>query len=169
MTSLKIMTSLKTMTSLKIRSLIPCGMIVASLALSGNAIAADANVKSAPAHSHHARVVTHAAPRRHYAAARQPDDFGQFIQSLFGGGWTVRTSRGDAGSDAGSYDWSPSVDTSVPTDNGAAAAQAASDAEVQAIQQMNDENALNASMAAAEQQNDAANAAALQTEINAGN
>ena len=34
---------------------------------------------------------------------------------------------------------------------------------------MNDTNAMNASMAAAEQQNDAANAAALQTEINAGN
>jgi len=33
---------------------------------------------------------------------------------------------------------------------------------------MNDENALNASMQAAEQQNDAANAATLQTEINAG-
>ncbi len=34
---------------------------------------------------------------------------------------------------------------------------------------MNDENALNASMAAAEAQNDAANAATLQTEINANN
>ena len=33
---------------------------------------------------------------------------------------------------------------------------------------MNDTNALNASMAAAEQENDAANAATLQTEINAG-
>lgn len=47
--------------------------------------------------------------------------------------------------------------------------QAASDAENQAIQSMNDENALNASMAAAEAQNDAANAATLQTEINANN
>lgn len=47
--------------------------------------------------------------------------------------------------------------------------QASVDAEVQAIQQMNDENALNASMQAAEQQNDAANAATLQTEINANN
>ena len=33
---------------------------------------------------------------------------------------------------------------------------------------MNDTNALTASMAAAEEQNDEANAAALQTEINAG-
>ena len=40
--------------------------------------------------------------------------------------------------------------------------------ENQAIQEMNDINALNASMAAAEQENDAANAATLQTEINAG-
>jgi hypothetical protein len=161
------MTSLKRMTSLKTRSLIPCGLIVASLALSGSAIAADASVKSVPAHSHHARVVAHAAPRRHYAAVRQPDDFGQFIQSLFGGGFAPRVSRGEAGS----YDWSssPSVDTSASVDNGAQAAQAASDAEVQAIQQMNDTNAMNASMAAAEQQNDAANAAALQTELNAGN
>jgi hypothetical protein len=43
-----------------------------------------------------------------------------------------------------------------------------SDAENQAIQQMNDTNALTASMAAAEQQNEEANAATLQTEINAG-
>ena len=34
---------------------------------------------------------------------------------------------------------------------------------------MNDTNAMNASMAAAEAANDAANAATLQTEINAGN
>jgi hypothetical protein len=40
---------------------------------------------------------------------------------------------------------------------------------VQAIQQMNDENALNSSMQAAEQQNEAAQAAAIQTEINANN
>jgi hypothetical protein len=43
------------------------------------------------------------------------------------------------------------------------------DAENQAIQSMNDTNALNASMAAAETQNDASNAATLQTEINANN
>jgi hypothetical protein len=56
----------------------------------------------------------------------------------------------------------------IDTSSAATDAQAASDQEVQQIQQMNDESALNASMAAAEQQNDAANAATLQTEINAG-
>jgi hypothetical protein len=46
--------------------------------------------------------------------------------------------------------------------------QAASDTENQAIQSMNDTDAANASMAAAESINDAANAATLQTEINVG-
>jgi hypothetical protein len=45
---------------------------------------------------------------------------------------------------------------------------AASEQEDQEIQSTNDTNALNAPMAAAEEQNDAANAATLQTEINAG-
>jgi len=101
---------------------------------------------------------------------------------LGGGGWPIQYSN--LGNDAlrasashryaaapGSYDLSasPSYDPSTPTDNGAAASQAASDADNQAIQEMNDTNAMNASMAAAEEQNDAANAAAsLQTEINAG-
>jgi len=39
----------------------------------------------------------------------------------------------------------------------------------QIIQSMNDTNAMNVSMTVAEQQNDAANAATLQTEINANN
>ena len=82
----------------------------------------------------------------------------------------VRDVRGVSGSGGGSYDYSssPSDDTAVAVSSAAAQEQAASDEEVQAIQQMNDTNALNASMAAAEQQNDAANAATLQTEINAG-
>ena len=72
------------------------------------------------------------------------------------------------GSGGGSYDYSsPSFDNSAPIATGNDA-QAASDAENQAIQQMNDTNALTASMAAAEEQNDEANAATLQTEINAG-
>jgi hypothetical protein len=72
---------------------------------------------------------------------------------------------------AGSLDWSPSYDYSSAADASSAAsdAQAASDAENQAIQSMNDTNAMTASMAAAEQENDAANAAALQTELNANN
>jgi protein-tyrosine-phosphatase len=69
----------------------------------------------------------------------------------------------------GSSDWSPSYDTSVSVSSAGTDAQVASDAEAQAIQSMNDTNSSNASMAAVEQQNEAANAAAIQTEINANN
>jgi hypothetical protein len=152
----------------KSNSLITSAIVVASLALGGTAFAADAHVpakaKTAHARVAHPHVATRAAAARHYAVVRQPADLGGFIESFFGGALGVKAARG------GTYEASPSYDTSttVDTSSAAADAQAASDAEVQAIQQMNDENALNASMAAAEQQNDAANAATLQTEINAG-
>jgi len=167
------MNSLKT-NLLKSNSLISSAIIVASLALSGTAFAADAHVpgsaKAAPAaHAHvatrvtHRHVATRAAAHRHYAVVRQPD-LGSFIASFFGGTLGVRAARGGTYEASPSYDTSPTVDVSSASTD----AQVASDAEAQAIQQMNDENALNASMAAAEQQNDAANAATLQTEINAG-
>ncbi len=81
----------------------------------------------------------------------------------------IRDAQSMRGS-SGSYDFSsPTDDTSSASAASAGNdAQAASDAENQAIQEMNDTNALTASMAAAEEQNDEANAAALQTEINAG-
>jgi hypothetical protein len=123
--------------------------------------------------------VAHARPAAHYAARyRGPRnqlgfDIGQFIQGMLGGGPVpyanlMRDVARAHGSSGSSY--SPSYDNSPAIDVGSAArdSQAAADAENQAIQQMNDTNALNASMAAAEQQNDAANAATLQTEINAG-
>jgi hypothetical protein len=128
-----------------VKSILPYGLVIASLALSGGAMATEAHAKTAkPAHA-----VTHVA-RRRAAPAQQPDFVAQFFQGLFP-----------------SME-QPTYETSPPDNSAAADAQAASDAEVQAIQQMNDTNALNASMAAAEQQNDAANAATLQTEINAG-
>jgi hypothetical protein len=101
-------------------------------------------------------------------------DISQFIQGMLGGGPVsyanlardVEQMHGATG--GGSYDYSSSsYDNSAPIATGNDA-QAASDAENQAIQQMNDTNALTASMAAAEEQNDEANAATLQTEINAG-
>ena len=101
-------------------------------------------------------------------------DVSQFIQGMLGGGPVpyanlardVERMHGARG--GGSYDYSsPSYDNSAPIGTGNDA-QAASDAENQAIQQMNDTNALTASMAAAEEQNDEANAATLRTEINAG-
>jgi hypothetical protein len=160
------------------KSLITKTVLIASLALTGNAAMA-ANITA----HHAARVVAHAHPAAHAAPrTRLNADIGQFIQSMLGGGQVAysrlvqdamraRPSSRSQGSSQGSYDWSPSYDSSPAIDEGSAAreSQAASDAENQAIQSMNDTNAMNASMAAAEAANDAANAAALQTEINAGN
>ena len=150
------------------KSLIARTVLIASLALGGNAAMA-ANL---PTHKTarvipHARTVTRIAPR--LPSGQFNADLGQFFQSMFGGG-PVQYSRLSHRS-AGSSDWSPSYDSSPAVDNSSAStdAQAASDASNQAIQSMNDENALNASMAAAEQQNEAAQAAAIQTEINANN
>ena len=159
------------------KSLIARTVLIASLVLGGNAAMA-ANLQ---AHKT-ARVVPH-APAAVRVAPRPPGgqfnaDIGQFIQSMFGGG-PVQYSRltqdamraRPSQRSAGSTDWSPSYDNSpaIDTNSSATDAQAASDAENQAIQSMNDTNALNASMAAAESQNEAAQAAAIQTEINANN
>jgi hypothetical protein len=146
-----------------IKSIVPYGLVVASLVLSG-ATASEAHAADVHARTHRpVHVVRHIAP-----AQQQPDFVAQFFQGLFGGpqvAATGRRSRSEQGQYVGADD-SPTYDTSPPPSDDS---QASVDAEVQAIQQMNDENALNASMQAAEQQNDAANAAALQTEINANN
>jgi hypothetical protein len=156
------------------KSLITRAVLIVSLALTTNAAMA--------ANSPHARTVLHPRPAAQIALRpRNPlnADIGQFIQSMLGGG-PVQYSRlmqdalrapASRRSSSGASDWSPSYDTpSSVTDNSAALeAQTASDAENQAIQSMNDTMAQTASMAAAEQQNDAANAAALQTELNANN
>ena len=147
------------------KSFITGGLLVASLALIGNT----AMAATLPAHKH-APVVRHIVQR--LPQSQTNGDIGQFFQSIFGGQpvqysrLTARASRQSQGSyGSPSYDSSPAVDTSSASTD----AQAASDAEVQAIQSMNDENALNASTAAAEAQNDAAQAAAIQTKINANN
>ena len=148
---------------MKSKSLITGVLLVTSLALGGNAAMA--------------RPVHHTvAPRAPAAPSAAPfgGDIGQIIQSMLGGvpaqyqgvvrnAMRTRAGRGSQGSYDGSQDWSPSYDTSSPTIDNSANDEAA------AIQSMNDENALNASMAAAEQQNEAAQAAAIQTEINANN
>jgi hypothetical protein len=156
------------------KSLIPSGLMIVALAFSATgAVAADAHVTKV-AHVVHASV--HVAARRRLPVAQPTVNLGQIIASFLGGGrpmpyvsqyaGRVQNARGSADS----YVSSPSFDSSPVVDTSSAAtdSQAASDAEAQAIQSMNDTNALNASMAAAEQQNDAANAATLQTEINAG-
>lgn len=151
------------------KSLITGGLLVASLALTGN-VAMAANM---PAHK--------IKPAVRHIVTRQPlgepnADIGQFIGSIFGGGpLQYQALMQNAGRNrssrrsTGSYDSSPSYDNSPSIDSSATDAQAASDAEAQAIQSMNDSNALNASTAAAEAANDAANAATVQTEINANN
>jgi hypothetical protein len=154
------------------KSLITRGVLIASLALTGNAAMA-ANSQNTTARAH--APVHLVAPR----LLRKPPnaDLGPFIQSMLGAfpqysGLIRNAMRAPASRrSSGSYDWSPSYDTSPDTSvsSSAADSQAASDAANQAIQSMNDTNAMNASMAAAEQMNDAANAAALQTEINANN
>jgi hypothetical protein len=98
-------------------------------------------------------------------------DVSAFIQGMLGGGPVpyanlARNIERMPGARGGSYAEAPTYDTSAPVsgDGGAAAAAA----ESEAIQQMNDTNAAIASAAAAEAENDEANAATLQTEINAG-
>ena len=159
------------------KSLITKAVLIASLALGGKAAMA-ANL---PAHKT-ARVVSHAhadvrvAPR--LPSGQFNADIGPFFQSMFGGG-PVQYSRPTRDAmrtrpshrSSGSSDWSPSYDSSPAVDTSSAGtdAQAASNAADQAMQSLNDENALNASTAAAEAQNEAAQAAAIQTEINANN
>jgi hypothetical protein len=158
------------------RSNITTAIVAVSFAFTASAAMAASPANPIP---QHARAGD--APAAQYVAARRLPprdqlnvDVAQFVRGMLGGGPIpyanlVRDARGmrGTGTYADSDYSSPTYDTSVP-DSGAAAAQAASDAENQAIQSMNDTNAMTASMAAAEQQNDAANAATLQTEINAG-
>jgi hypothetical protein len=146
------------------KSLMTTGLLVASLTLSGNAAMAAnrATHKHVSRYAPMANHVTQRLPRDQFGA-----DLGQFVQSMFTGGVPMRYARSQpsyrSSGASESFDNSPSIDTSSND------APAASDAEVQAIQSMNDTNAMNASMAAAEAQNEAAQAAAIQTEINANN
>lgn len=161
------------------KSLIATGFVAASLAFSASTpMAANTPVhhatKAAPVT--HARAPARVAAHKYQTRAQLSVDVGQFIQSMLAGRMPnyanliraaarAPASHGYAGSS-----YSPSYDYSAGTAASCAAcdSQAAADQENQAIQQMNDTNALTASMAAAEAQNDAANAATLQTEINAG-
>jgi hypothetical protein len=155
----------------------------AALLLAGNVQAASAHAPAKSIHTHIA-AVHHIVHHRRVAYARPYSNYAQLIQMMFGEARSlgyagplpnvaslhVRRGTHAASGDNSYYDNSTdtsAADSQALTD--AQNAQAASDSENQAIQEMNDENALNASMAAAEQQNDAAVAATQQTEINAGN
>src|SRR5580704_7983915 len=144
------------------KSLVCCGVIVASLALATNAFAADVPIPHPAAAAH----VTHRVVARNQRPAFvQPTGIGQLFQGLFG--LPIPVTVGSA-RDTGGYD--PTFDSPSPAvgvDN--TQSQAAIHASEQAMQQEDQSlQDMNASMAAAEQQNDAANAAAVQTDINAG-
>jgi len=147
------------------------GILAASLALTANVASAATPANPIPQRSSqlHAPAPT-LAPHAGLNA-----DIAQFISGMLGVGpipyaSLVRDARGAAAA-SGSYDWSssPSYDYSTaPAVSATNDAQMAADEENQAIEEMNDINAQTASMAAAEEENDEANAATLQTEINAG-
>jgi hypothetical protein len=199
------------MKSLIQKSFISTGLVLASLALGGHAMAATAHVKARttppaasrlgvdvaaiPPYPNYTDAVgpnsqrngrfNAAAPPAHrypvggYLGAGPGINVGQLIGSMLGmvppqyagivqSAMRQAASHRSSGTSSGGYD--PSFDspsTLTPIDNSASDAAAASAAAV-SEQNLNDETAMTASMAAAEQQNDAANAATLQTEINAG-
>jgi hypothetical protein len=174
--------------SLKTTSLISTGLIVASLALTGNAaMAANLPVRQAAATTHvvYPRVATHVFARRPGPPAQFGFDVGGFIQAMFGGSLPPQYARivqnavrgaalhkyagaGGFARDTGGYD--PTFDSpSPPVEVDNSQSQAAIDASDQAMQQEDQSlQDMDASIAASEQQNDAANAAAVQTDINAG-
>jgi hypothetical protein len=144
------------------KSLLRCGVIVTSLALATNAFAADIPIPHPAAAAH----VTHSVVARNRRPAFvRPAGIGQLFQGLFG--LPIPVTVGSA-RDTGGYD--PTFDSPSPTvDVDNSQSQAAIDASDQAMQQEDQSlQDLDASVAAAEQQNDAANAAMVQTDINAG-
>jgi hypothetical protein len=146
------------------KSLIIGGLLVASLALTGNAAMA-ANTAT------HQYVIRHRPAAARVAQHLPRDQFGAglgpFIRSMFGGGLPLRYARSSrsypsSAASGESFNSPAAVDTSSNDE------QAALNAQVQAQQALDNENALNASVAAAEAQNEAAQATAIQ-QMNANN
>jgi hypothetical protein len=167
------------------KSSITTAIAAGSLLLTVNAAMAVSPANPIPQHGRAPAaqyVAARPAPAAQYIAARPAPvrnrlnvDVAQFIQGMLGGGAVpyanlVRDVRNMPASSESSYDESssPSYDASAAVSSAAIDEQALSDEENQINQEINDTNAMTASMAAAEQENDAANAATLQTEINAG-
>ncbi len=195
------------MRSLIHKSFISTGLVLASLAMGGHAMAATAHVKARtapPAASRLGVDVAAIPPYPNYTSAAGPNsprngrfnaaarpaypypvggyfgagpgiDVGQLVGTMLGMvppqyAGIVQSAMRQAASHRSSGTYDPSFDsptTSTPIDNSASDAAAASAAAV-SEQNLNDDMAMTASMAAAEHENEAANAAALQTEINAG-
>ncbi len=163
------------------KSVIAIGFV--ALLLAGNAQPASAH---APAKATRAHVAAMHHPAHRRVAYAQPySHYAQLIQMMFSEARSLGYAgplpkvaslhfrRGAPASSDGTSSYDTSTSDNQATDTQALIdsqnAQTASDNENQAIEQMNDTAAQNASMAAAEEQNDAAVAAAQQTEINAGN
>ena len=166
------------LTTTKSKSIVSGILIAASLAFTGTTAMA--------ATTHKTAATTHVVHTRHVAAAKRGPvggyfgvgpgiDVGQLIGTMLGMvppqyAGIVRSATRQAASHETYGDYDPSFDSpaaATPIDNSASDAAAAA-AAAASEQDLNDSMALTASMAAAEQENDAANAAALQTEINAG-
>ena len=160
------------------RPLITSAIIAASLALATNGVmAADIHAKpkttATPAHA-----AVHVAARHRYPVARYarpPVEVAQIIGNLFASPWLapylarhgrrVRITHSSRGTyvpyDPPTYDTSSPPDTSIQDSLNA-------QAEAQSLQQMNDTNAMIASMAAAAAQAAADNAAETQQIMNNG-
>jgi hypothetical protein len=163
------------------RPLITSALIVASLALAGNrAMAADTYTKTgataAPAHTAAHVAARHRYPVARYAVARPPVDVAQIIGSLLASplvapyvaqyAGRIRSTRGSSGGTYEPYD-PPTYDTSSPPDTSVQDSLNAQ-AEAQSLQEMNDTNAITASMAAAAAQTAADDAAETQQIMNNG-
>jgi hypothetical protein len=147
------------------KSLLRCGVIVASLALATNAFAANIPIPHPAAAAH----VTHRVVARNQSPAFvQPAGIGQLFQGLFGLPIPVTVTAG-AASDTGGYDPTFDSPTSSTVDVDNSQSQAAIDASDQAQQQVDQDTfQMDESVINTEAQNDAANAAMVQTDINAG-
>jgi hypothetical protein len=163
------------------KPLITSALIVASLALAGNgAMAADTYAKTgataAPAHTAKHVAARHRYPVARYAVARPSVDAARIISSLLASPFVapyvaqyagkIRTTRGSGGGTYEPYD-PPTYDTSSPPDNSVQQSLDAQ-AEAQSLQQMNDADAMTASMAAAAAQAAADSAAETQQIMNNG-
>jgi hypothetical protein len=163
------------------KPLITSALILASLALAGNGLmAADTYAKTgvtaAPAHTAVRVAARHRYPVARYAVARPPVDVGQIISSLLASPFVapyvaqyagkIRTTRGSSGGTYEPYD-PPTYETSSPPDNSVQQSLDAQ-AEAKSLQQMNDTNAMTASMAAAAAQTAADDAAEAQQIMNNG-
>jgi len=149
--------------SLTTKSLIRCGVIVASLALATNVFAAGVPTPHPAATTKAAHATYSVAARDQRPTFVQPVGMAQLFQGLFGVGLPIQVTRGGGGSsDDSGYD--PTFDSPSPTvDVDNSQSQQAIDESDQAMQQEDqDLQNLDASVAASEAQNDAANAAAVQ-------